>query len=68
MPTSHRQDDIERRFEKFEERLAELYGGANGIGQVWWELWDLTKRVLALERPKQRRSSRRKSSRRKTKK
>ena len=39
---------LDRRFEMIEQRVAELRGDLNG--EFWWELFDLSKRVLALEK------------------
>ena len=45
----HRSDaSLDRRFELIEQRVAELRGDLNG--EFWWELFDLSKRVLALEK------------------
>ena len=45
---SYRGTDSERRFERIEEWIAELQNEIRG--EVWWELWELSKRVMALER------------------
>ena len=66
MPRRARGSDAELndRFETIEERLAELQTEMRG--ELWYEVWQLSRRVLALERkkPKRSRQSRRKSKKR----
>ena len=51
------------RFEAIENRIAEIYNGSEGLGELWMEVMKLSKKVEELQKrhasPRRRRSRRR---------
>lgn len=46
---SFRGRSVDKRFEMIEARLADMQTGSEGVDEMWWELWELSKRVIRLK-------------------